>query len=224
MKNFKKMMLKLFPLLGVMVMLTGCPGAIEEVTEVMEPLPRPNVAVMVAEGFHDGEAYMPIGYLTNQNMDITVIGPETGVVKAYNSDFTIGIERAVANVSVDEFDALILPGGTAPSVLREIPEAVEFAREFFETGKPVAAICHGPQVLVTAGVLDGLTCTAVGGIQDEIEEAGATFVDEAVVIDGHLITSRTPPDLAVFSQAIADAINDSFDPTVPRAIPPQPGM
>lgn len=220
----KKMMLKFLPLLGVMILLTGCPGAVEEVAEVMDPLPRPNVAVLVAEGFHDGEAYMPIGYLTNQGMDITVIGPETGVVKAYNSDFTIGIERAVADVSVDQFDALILPGGTAPSVLREIPEAVEFAREFFETGKPVAAICHGPQVLVTAGVLDGHTCTAVGGIQDEIEGAGATYVDEAVVIDGHLITSRTPPDLAVFSEAITEAINETFDPTVPRAIPPQPGM
>jgi len=157
-------------------------------------------------------------------MDITVIGPETGVVKAYNSDFTIAVERAVADVSVDDFDALLLPGGRAPAALREIPGVVEFAKKFFETGKPVAAICHGPQVLVTAGVLEGRTCTAVGGIRGEIEGAGATYVDDAVVIDGNLITSRTPPDLAVFSKALGEAVNETFDPELPRAIPPQPGM
>ena len=220
----KKMVMKMFSVLGIAVLLTGCPGVVEEVTEIIDPLARPNVAVLVTEGFHDGEAYMPMGYLTNQGMDITVIGPETGVVKAYNSDFTIAVEKAVADVSVDDFDALLLPGGRAPAALREIPEVVEFAREFFETGKPVAAICHGPQVLVTAGVLEGRTCTAVGGIRGEIEDAGATYVDEAVVVDGNLITSRTPPDLAVFSKALGEAINETFDPELPRAIPPRPGM
>lgn len=215
---------KIFPLVGVVLLLTGCPGTVEEIAEVTEPLRRPNVAVLVGEGFHDGEAYMPIGYLTNQGMDITVIGPQTGAVKAYNSEFTIGIERAVNDVSVGDFDALVLPGGTAPAGLREVPEVVEFAKEFFESGKPVAAICHGPQVLVTAGVLEGRTSTAVGGIQDEIEGAGATYLDEELVIDGNLITSRTPPDLDVFSKAIAQAVHESFDPDPPRAIPPQPGM
>ncbi len=215
---------KIFPLVGVVLLLTGCPGTVEEIAEVTEPLRRPNVAVLVGEGFHDGEAYMPIGYLTNQGMDITVIGPQTGPVKAYNSEFTIGIERAVNDVSVGDFDALVLPGGTAPAGLREVPEVVEFAKEFFESGKPVAAICHGPQVLVTAGVLEGRTSTAVGGIQDEIEGAGATYLDEELVIDGNLITSRTPPDLDVFSKAIAQAVHESFDPDPPRAIPPQPGM
>lgn len=220
----KTMIQKIFPLVGVVLLLTGCPGTVEEIAEVTEPLRRPNVAVLVGEGFHDGEAYMPIGYLINQGMDITVIGPQTGTVKAYNSEFTIGIERAVNDVNVGDFDALVLPGGTAPSGLREIPEVVEFAKEFFESGKPVAAICHGPQVLVTAGVLEGRTSTAVGGIQDEIEGAGATYLDEELVIDGNLITSRTPPDLDVFSKAIAQAVLESFDPDPPRAIPPQPGM
>jgi len=145
-------------------------------------------------------------------------------VTAYNSDFTITVERAVRDVSVDDFDALVLPGGEAPSVLREIPEVVEFAEEFFKSGKTVGAICHGPQVLVTAGVLEGRTCTAVGGIKQELEEAGATYVDEELVIDGNLITSRTPRDLAVFSQAIGEAIHEAYQPPVPRAIPPQPGM
>ncbi len=220
----KKTLLRLFPILGIALLLTACPRAVEDIAEIGEPIARPNVAVLVTEGFHDGEAYIPIGYLTNQGMDITVIGPEIGTVTAYNSEFTITVERAVRDVSVDDFDALVLPGGRAPSALREIPEVVEFAEEFFKSGKTVGAICHGPQVLVTAGVLEGRTCTAVGGIKQELEEAGATYVDEEVVIDGNLITSRTPPDLAVFSQAIGEAIHETYQPPVPRAIPPQPGM
>ncbi len=189
-------------ILGTVFMLTACEPA-ETVVEFEEPAA---VAVLVAEGFHDGEAYMPIGYLTNRGAHITVIGPEKAEVKAYNSEFTIVIERAVNEVNVNEFDALIIPGGQAPAVLREMEDVVAFARDFFNTGKPVAGICHGPQVLVTAGVLEGFTCTGVGGIQEEIEEAGATYVDESVVVDGNLITSRVPRDLSDFSKAIEDAL------------------
>ncbi len=220
----KNILLRFFPLLAIALLLTACPRAVDDIAEIGEPFARPNVAVLVTEGFHDGEAYMPIGYLTNQGMDITVIGPEIGTVTAYNSDFSIVIERAVRDVAVDDFDALVLPGGRAPSALREIPEVVEFAEEFFNSGKPVGAICHGPQLLLTAGVLEGRTCTAVGGIRDELEEAGAIYKDEEVVIDGNLITSRTPPDLAIFSQTIGEAVHETYEPPVPRAVPPQPGM
>lgn len=149
---------------------------------------------------------MPIGYLENKDMDITVIGPETGRVKAYNSDFEIVVQKKVGEVSVDEFDALVLPGGRAPAALREDPTVVEFAKNFFNSGKPVAAICHGPQVLARAGVLKDVTTTAVGSIRGELEEVGANYVDEALVIDGNLITSRVPGDLPVFSKAIEEAI------------------
>ncbi len=220
MKNLKILMI--LPVMAII--LAGCPSAVEDVSQFAEPISRPHVAVMVAEGFHDGEAYMTIGYLVNQGMNITIIGPETGTVKAYNSDFTIDIERSAGNASITNYDALVLPGGTAPSVLRDVPEAVEFAKHFFETGKPVAAICHGPQVLVTAGVLEGKTATGVGGIQEEIEDAGAEFIDQPLVIDDNLITSRVPRDLADFSRAIAEAVHKSFEPEVPRSIPPQPGI
>lgn len=166
------------------------------------------IAVLVAEGFHDGEAYMPMGFLQNQGYKVRVIGPEKGTVKAYNSDFTINIEKAVKDVNVDDFVALILPGGRGPAVLRENEEAVKFAKEFFESGKVTAAICHGPQVLITAGVMDGKTSTGFGNIQEELEEAGVTYVDESVVIDGNMITSRVPKDLYDFSKAIADAIKE----------------
>lgn len=180
----------------------------QEQAQFVEEKDKPaRVAVLVTEGFHDGEAYMPIGYLTNKGAKITVIGPQTGVVKAYNSEFTIRIEKSIAEVSVDDFDALILPGGHAPSKLRENEAVVAFARAFFNSGKPTAAICHGPQVLITAGVLEGKTSTGVGGIREELEEAGVTYLDQALVIDGNLITSRVPSDLNDFSMAIAEALN-----------------
>ncbi len=180
--------------------------------EAPEPDPevdeRPNVAVLVTEGFHDGEAFMPMGYLANRGALLTVIGPQTGTVQAYNSEFTIRIDMGIDEVTVDYFDALILPGGEAPEALRENEDVVAFTREFFESGKPVAGICHGPQVLVTAGVLEGFECTGVGGIQEEIEEAGATYLDESVVVDRNLITSRVPGDLSDFSKAIENALKE----------------
>lgn len=203
----KKMYFVVLPLL--VLLLSGCADQVEEAEVFYD---QPQVAVLVTEGFQDAEAYMPIGYLTNQGMDITVIGPDTGRVKAYNSDFTIDIKIAVEDLTVEGYDALILPGGQAPAALKENSTVVAFVKEFFETGKPVASICHGPQVLAAAGVLEGKTCTAVGSVQEELEDAGATFVDQELVIDGNLITSRTPPDLPAFCKAIDEAIEKSFEP------------
>jgi len=171
-----------------------------------EKTPKADIAVMVAEGFHDGEAYMPIGYLFNHDYHITVIGPSVGTVKAYNSDLTINIEKAVSEVSVDDFDALILPGGHGPAVLREDSNVIEFVKDFWDSGKIVAAICHGPQVLITAEVLDGKTLTSVGSIREEIEGAGAKFLDQSVVVDGNLVTSRGPKDLHDFLTNIVEAL------------------
>lgn len=203
---------------ALVFLITACQPEVHHDRVAVDPV---NIAVMVDEGFHDGEAYMPIGYLTNRGAHITVIGPEPGLVTAYNSEFTIHIQRAVDDVSVDEFDALILPGGRAPSKLRENEAAVEFAREFFESGKTVAAICHGPQVLITAGVMEGVDATGFEGIKDELEEAGVNYMDESVVIFNNLITSRIPPDLYDFSAAIEQSV--LVAPTI-EDIPPQPGL
>ncbi len=212
----KKMMI--VPLLTLVLLFSACQHEVREQLAVGEPL---NIAVLVDEGFHDGEAYMPIGYLSNRGAELTVIGPERGLVTAYNSDFTILIQQAVHEVSVDDFDALILPGGQAPASLREREEVVEFARDFFETGRVVAAICHGPQVLITAGVMHGKNATGFGGIQEELEDAGVNYHDESVVIDGNLITSRTPPDLYDFALAIEQAV--LISPTI-EDMPPQPAI
>ncbi|WP_221407945.1 type 1 glutamine amidotransferase domain-containing protein [Proteiniphilum sp. X52] len=209
----KRIILNAFCMLSIVLFAAGCGGggsSGERRPEVIVPdaqaMNRPQVAVLLTEGFQDAEAFMPIGYLENKDMDVTVIGPETGRVKAYNSDFEIVVQKTVGEVTIDEFDALVLPGGKAPAALREEPEVVEFAKNFFLSGKPVAAICHGPQVLATAGVLQDVTATAVGSIRGELEEAGAKYVDEALVIDGNLITSRVPGDLPVFSKAIEEAV------------------
>lgn len=173
--------------------------------------PKVRIAVMVAEGFHDGEAFMPMGYLLNKGYHITVIGPARGTVKAYNSDFTINIEKAVSEVTVDDFDALLLPGGRGPAVLRENDSVLEFVREFWDSGKVTAAICHGPQVLVSAGVLDGRTSTGVGGIQEELEGAGVKYLDQSVVVDQNLVTSRVPQDLHDFSKSIVEALEKQLN-------------
>lgn len=165
-----------------------------------------NVAFLVTEGFHDGETMFPMGYLMHHGANVTVIGVERGEYTAYNSDMTAVVIRSVIEVSADDFDALVIPGGRSPANLREHEEVINFVRAFVESGKPTAAICHGPQVLVTADVIEGRTLTGVGGIEDEITGAGATFVDVEVMVDGNIITSRTPPDLAAFSKQIAESL------------------
>lgn len=167
---------------------------------------RPHLAVLTTDGFQDMEAIVPIGYLVNKCVDITVIGPQKGRVKAYNNDFELIIEKEVGEVDIDDFDALLIPGGKAPAELKEDDSSVNFTRDFFMTGKPVAAICHGPQVLAAAGVLLGVVLTGVSKIKNELENVGAIYKDEELVIDDNLITSRVPEDLPVFVKAIEDAL------------------
>lgn len=168
------------------------------------PLEGVRVVLLTGEGFQDQEALMPLAFLVNQGAEVTVVGPQRGTVKAYNSDVRLIIQAAAADVAAEDFDALVLPGGTAPAQIRQDPHVVRFAREMFEAGKPVAAICHGPQVLVSADVLGQRTLTAYSGIADEVREAGATFKDEAVVCDQNLITSRLPKDIPDWLAAIKE--------------------
>ena len=164
------------------------------------------VAVLIGEGFHDGETTRPSEYLSERGAEVVLLGTEPASLTAYNSDLSLEVEATLSGVCVPDFDALIIPGGRSPANLREDRNVQRFVRAFVESGKPVAAICHGPQVLASAGVLSGRTVTGVGGIRDEITDAGANFKDEAVVQDKNLITSRVPRDLPVFNTAIADSL------------------
>jgi protease I len=162
------------------------------------PLSGKKVAILTGEGFHDGETLIPMAYLMNYGAELTILGSDTGKVKAYNSDIEINVTRSVVNVNIDEFDALILPGGYAPEKLREDSAVVSFARDFFKSGKPVAAICHGPQLLITAGLVKGKHATCYKSVAKEMKDAGALYEDKEVVVDGNLVTSRQPSDLPLF--------------------------
>lgn len=182
------------------------PARPERAEQAAPTLRGQRVAILVGEGFHDGETFMPMAFLANRGANVAVIGIERGIIEAYNSDMTIRVERSIANLSPRQFDALILPGGRGPSVLRENDDVVEFAREFFESGRLVAAICHGPQVLVTAGVLEGKHATCIADVSSELEEAGAKYDDKPVIRDGNLITSRIPDDIPAFIKKIEEVM------------------
>ncbi len=173
-----------------------------------KPLAGKHVLFLVADRFQDAETFFPMGYLAAQGASITVAGLAPGTVGAYNSDATIEVETTVAELQIDSFDALVIPGGGSPGNLRQDEDLVRFTAAFFKTGRPVAAICHGPQLLVTAGVMEGLEATCFSGMSRELEEAGARYIDQPLVRDGNLITSRLPEDLAPFSRAIAEAMTE----------------
>ncbi len=194
----------------LLVMLLAAGTALQVSAETRAPLAGKHVALLVGEGVHDGETLMPLAYLVNRGATVTVVGVEPGTVGAYNSDYQFLVEQAADAVDVANFDALVIPGGQSPAFLREHESVVGFASDFFATGKPVAAICHGPQVLVTAGVIDGFRATAIEDIADELTGAGAVYVDDEVVRDRNLITSRLPPDLPAFSKAIEDALLETL--------------
>ena len=196
-------------------LLVGC----DRRTVTADQLAGKHVAIMITEGFQDEETLHPMDYLSSRGAKVTVIGPSTETVKAYNSDVTVQIEKTVASVSVHEFDALVIPGGRSPGALRKDGTAVAFAEAFVKSGKPVAAICHGPQVLITAGVMHGKRATAVAAISNELEEAGSHYEDSPLVRDGNIITSRLPKDLPVFSEAIAEALTETSIPLTPSPVP-----
>jgi protease I len=166
---------------------------------------RKRVAMVLAPNFEDVEAIDPKDYLEEKGAEVTVIGIKTGPIQGKKGG-SLDATTTFGDVSPDQFDALVIPGGGAPENLRIDDQAVEFTRKFMESGKPVAAICHGPQLLISAKVLDGRKLTSVNKIRDDITNAGGNYVDEELVEDQNLITSRTPKDLPVFNQAVARAI------------------
>ncbi|MDI6401322.1 type 1 glutamine amidotransferase domain-containing protein [Balneolaceae bacterium ANBcel3] len=196
-------------LLFILLSMTACEDHAEvHVTEPADPAPLygKEVAFLIAEGFHDGETLYPMAHLINYGARVTVIGIETGEHTAYNSDITARVQRTIDEVSPQDFDALVIPGGHSPSNLRENEAVLDFVRAFSQTGNPLAAICHGPQVLVSADIVSGRTLTGFQAIEDEILEAGATFEDSELIVDGNIITSRIPDDLPAFSRQIVDAL------------------
>ncbi len=177
------------------------------------------VAILLDEGFEDSEFRIPFDHLRRAGHDVTVVGRNAGDVLEGKR----GLERvttgaSIAGVVPAEFDALVIPGGRSPERLLKDVRMVEFARAFFRTGKPLAAVCHGPLLLAAAGVVHGRTLTSWPAVSDELVGAGARWVDRDVVEDGQLVTSRRPADLEAFSSALLrrlEALEGAFAPASP---------
>ena len=165
----------------------------------------PRVAMVLANNYEDIEATGPKDALEAAGAVVTIIAPTLDRV-AGKKGGSLDPDATFADVDSGQFDMLVIPGGGAPENLRIIDAAVAFTRAFVEAGKPVGAICHGAQLLISAGVLPGRTITCLNKIRDDVRNAGAIYIDEPLVIDGNLITSRIPADLEVFNRALVDAL------------------
>ncbi len=165
------------------------------------------VAVLVARKFNDDEVSSPVSYLREHGADIRFIGIQRGSVTGQNGS-VVTIDATVQDVHANEFDALLIPGGGAPEILRLDSAVLGFVKEFMMQAKPVAAICHGSQVLISAKIVGGRKMTCYPGIRDDLINAGALYRDAEVMVDGNLITSRTPEDLPAFNKALAANLID----------------
>lgn len=160
------------------------------------------IAVLITNMFEDSEYSEPVKAFLEAGHEIIHIGFKTGeTVKGLKKRTPVTIDKSVKGLPIKDFDALLIPGGYSPDGLRSDVEAVRFTREFVKSGKPVLVICHGPQLLISAQVLKGKKITGWKSIRDDLINAGAEFIDQEVVEDGNIISSRSPADLPAFIKA-----------------------
>ena len=166
------------------------------------------VAILVTDGFEQVELTEPKKSLEHAGAIAHIVAPGTSHVQGWKHDEKaerFDVDRKLEDAAPADYDALVLPGGVRnPDVLRTIPEAVEFVRSFFDNGKPVAAICHGPWTLIDARAVRGRTVTSWPSLKMDLFNAGANWVDEEVVVDSGLVTSRKPDDLPAFTEQMIE--------------------
>lgn len=174
----------------------------------MATLENRRVAILTEEGFEQAELTSPKAALLDAGAIVDVISSKSGKIKAWdktNWGIEVDVDKQLDEVSPDDYDALMLPGGVMnPDKLRQNKDAVAFVLAFFNEGKPVAAICHGPQVLIETGMVNGRKLTSYPSLQTDLKNAGANWVNEEVVVDNGLITSRTPADLPAFNKKMVE--------------------
>ena len=185
--------------------------------EMSKQLEGKRIAILATDGFEQVELTDPKKNLEAEGAQVTVLsikpgeGGHAGVIKGWDkTDWgkIVKVDALVYDANVDQFDALVLPGGQInPDKLRIDKDAVKFVREFVESGKTVAAICHAPWTLIEAGVVKGKTMTSWPSVSTDLKNAGAKWVDHEVVVDGNLITSRKPEDIPAFSKAIVESVS-----------------
>ena len=166
------------------------------------------VAILVEEEFEDRELTGPLDRLRSEGATVTIVGPVKGVsYRGKRGEAHIIADMGAGAARIVDFDALVIPGGHAPDRMRMRHAMVDLARDAMDAGKPVAAICHGPQLLISANALRGRTLTCWPSIAIDVKNAGGMYVDKPVMEDGNLITSRKPDDVEVFSEAIVRALS-----------------
>ncbi len=174
----------------------------------MANLTNKKIAVLAADGYEQSELESPVKALKEAGADVEIVSLKSGKIRSMKdhewSD-SVEVDRTVSNADASKYDALLLPGGVInPDAVRADDDAVAFVKEFFSLDKPVAAICHGPQTLITAGVVEGKKMTSFAAVAIDLKNAGANWVDEEVVTDGNLTTSRKPADLPAFNKRIVE--------------------
>ena len=172
------------------------------------------VAILTADGFEEVELTSPKRAMEDAGFKVDIVSMEKSEVKAWNHDnwsvtFPINVTLAKANIA--DYDGLLIPGGVInPDHMRNQKEYVQFAKAFMESGKPVAAICHGPQLLIETGLLKGRRMTSYPSIKTDLKNAGANWVDEEVVVDQGFVTSRSPEDLEAFNKKLIEEVREGI--------------
>jgi protease I len=170
-------------------------------------MPELKVVCLLGAGFEDSEFRVPYDRLRSEGITVDIVGAKAGEeLKGYRGKEAVRTDKSIDDVRAEDYAALLIPGGYSPDHLRADPRFVDFVKAFEATGRTVAAVCHGPQLLITAELVRGRTLTAWKTIQGDLRQIGATVLDEPVVTDGNWITSRQPSDLEPFSAALVQAL------------------
>ncbi len=185
----------------------------------MEELKGKKVIMLAGEGFEDMELMYPLFRLRNEaGADVTVAGLKEQEVITGKNGLQVTAELSFKDLKAEDYDALVIPGGQGPDHIRIYPEVIRFVQDFDKTGKPIASICHGVQILITARLLKGRRATGWKSLAVDIEDAGATYLDEPLVADGQYVFSRQPSDLGFFCDAIIRSLRgESLQPLAEAA-------
>lgn len=180
----------------------------------MQQLAGKRIAILATNGFEESELFEPKRALEESGATVYVVSPESGKIKGWkdgNWSREITVDVLTEEADEDAYDALVIPGGVInPDKLRRDTYAVQFVRSFFDNHKPVASICHGPQMLIEAEVVKGRTMTSFFSIKKDLQNAGAQWIDKEVVVDQGLVTSRSPADLNAFNRKMIEEISEGI--------------
>ena len=166
------------------------------------------IAILAADLYEDIELLYPYYRLIEAGHEPEIVGCESGVTHTGKRGTIVETTASAHDVSADDFAAVVIPGGYSPDKMRRCPPMVELVHEAGASGRPVAAICHGPWMLASAGLLEGRRATAFHSIHDDVVNAGAEWVDAAAVVDGNVLTSRSPDDLPDFMKALLEMLEE----------------